>query len=535
MSKKENKVITTKEKELKNISKSGIENIENSTEDGKIVTARSLKGESKRKLYGNRVFDFEALKNFLFSMTLEKSGYVEYNKRDLSKQIRTPIRFGLLISFISLFLFGVWSIFAPLDSATIAEGHVILSDYRKQIFHLEGGIVEKILVKDGDYVEKGQKLIILNDARTKSDLEKVLWQLRYSIIIDERLLKSLKLISYYQKNYALNKEFYTDVNFDRKYIDTNDDKIVELINAQKYAFNSYKLFIDSSIKTYKSSINQKKAEIRSVQERIKTHRQNVLTLDKEYKKRKNLYDQKLETSERLSQVKLELQKSRGQVLEDEAKLAGQTHEVSGIISRMANFLDEQTVRLSEDYKRNHTELLTLQAYYIQAKDAHDRTIVSAPNSGIVNALSVHTVKSAIRHDKPLLEIIPQDDNLIIEASVSLNEIDSIILGNKVRVQLNAYKTRLVPRIEGKIIYISADKFDKETHGMMVPNTSRLASSGFYKVKIEITPEELAKINMDIKLYPGMPVTVFIVKGTRTFAQYLYSPIIDSFHKAFKEV
>ena len=85
-----------------------------------------------------------------------------------------------------------------------------------------------------------------------------------------------------------------------------------------------------------------------------------------------------------------------------------------------------------------------------------------------------------------------------------------------------------------ISYISADKFDKDSPGMMAPGQPKLAPVGFYKAKIEVTPEELAKVNTDINLYPGMPVTVFIVKGTRSFAEYLYSPIKDSFHKAFKE-
>ena len=148
---------------------------------------------------------------------------------------------------------------------------------------------------------------------------------------------------------------------------------------------------------------------------------------------------------------------------------------------------------------------------------------------------MHTIGSAIRqNDKPLLEIIPQDDNLVIEAFIPSNEIDSISVGGIARIQLNAYKARLVPRIEGNVIYISADKFDKDSPGMMAPGQPKLAPVGFYKAKIEVTPEELAKVNTDINLYPGMPVTVFIVKGTRSFAEYLYSPIKDSFHKAFKE-
>ena len=133
-----------------------------------------------------------------------------------------------------------------------------------------------------------------------------------------------------------------------------------------------------------------------------------------------------------------------------------------------------------------------------------------------------------------MEIIPQDDNLIIEAFIPSNEIESIHINSMVNIQLNAYKARLVPRIKGKVIYISADRFEKEIHGAVAPGQPRFAPAGFYKARIEVAPEELDRVNTEIKLYPGMPVTAFIVKGTRSLAGYLYSPIRDSFHKAFKE-
>ncbi len=474
-------------------------------------------------------------KDFLFGITLEKSNYVENNEKEISKQIKFPIKFGLIAVAITLGFFGVWSGFAPLDSASIAEGYVVLSDHRKQIFHESGGVIEKILIKDGDEVQKGQPLIIFNEARTKSDLERILWQLRYAIIVDERLSKSLKLISDYQINKDTKDFTNIQVNFDNKYLEKSDSKILELVNAQKNSFNSYKLFIENSIKTHDTQIKQTESEIKSVEERINAYKENVNTIEKEYSRKKNLHEKKLETSASLSQTKVELQRYKGQVLEDEAKISSLQHRISEVHSKQSNFLDEQNVRLSDEYRKNHTELLTLEAQYIQAKDAHERTTITAPNAGVITGLNVHTIGSAIRqNDKPLVEIIPQDDNQVIEAFIPSGEIDSITVGSIARIQLNAYKARLVPRIEGKVIYISADKFDKEMPGMVAPGVPKYTPAGYYKAKIEITPEELDKINMDVKLFPGMPVTVFIVKGSRSFAEYLYSPIKDSFHRAFKE-
>lgn len=523
---------------------------DSSAEEKKTVSVSEEFEENLVEKYKNyKILDFKAfqhflkeVKDFLFGITLEKSNYVEKNEKEISKQIKYPVKFGLLAVAVTFGFFGVWSGLAPLDSASIAEGHVILSDYRKQIYHLEGGIIDQILVKDGDIVTKGQTLLVLNEARTKSELEKVLWQLRYAVIVDERLRQSIKLVSYYQ-----NKEAYGDIKtgdddinslqikFNSKYLNTSDPKIIELIDAQKNAFNSFYLFIENSIKTNNIQIQQTKAQIESIEERIKSYNANFLTYEKEYERRKRLYAKQLDTLENISRTKIELQRYKGQVLEDKAKMLGEEHRISEIIATKANFLDKQNVQLADEYKKNHTELLTLEAQYLQAKDSHERTTITAPNPGVITGLNVHTIGSAIRqNEKPLLEIIPQDDNLVIEAFIPSNEIDSISVGGIARIQLNAYKARLVPRIEGKVIYISADKFDKDSPGMMAPGQPKLAPVGFYKAKIEVTPEELAKVNTDINLYPGMPVTVFIVKGTRSFAEYLYSPIKDSFHKAFKE-
>ncbi len=514
---------------------------DSSADEKKTVSVSDEFEENLVEKYKNyKILDIKAfqhflkeVKDFLFGITLEKSNYVEKNEKEISNQIKYPIKFGLIAVAIAFGFFGIWSGLAPLDSASIAEGHVILSDHRKQIFH-EGGIVDQILVKDGDEVTKGQKLIVLSKYKSKAELESILWQLRHTVVDEKRLSQNLQIISYYL-NGDQNEIKNMQVNFDNKYLDTKDKKVLKLIEAQKNSFESYKSFIENSIKTFTTQIDQENSDMNTVKERIDSYKENIITLEKEYRRRKKLHEKQLETSDRLSQVKLQLQDYRGRELEEQSRLTGTQHRIAGIEAKKAQFMEEQNVRLSDEYKKNHTELLKLESQYVSVKDSHERTTIVAPNSGIVTALSVHTIGSIIRqNDKPLLEIIPQDDNLVIEAFIPSNEIDSINIGSTARIQLNAYKARLVPRIEGNVIYISADKFDKESPGMMAPGQPKLAPVGYYKAKIEVTPEELAKVNTDINLYPGMPVTVFIVKGTRSFAEYLYSPIKDSFHKAFKE-
>ena len=122
-----------------------------------------------------------------------------------------------------------------------------------------------------------------------------------------------------------------------------------------------------------------------------------------------------------------------------------------------------------------------------------------------------------------MNIVPQNDELIIEAQVMPKDIESIRVGLRTKVQLSAYKSRLVPRVEGEVIYFSADRVNDERNGQP-----------YYVARVRIKPEALNKINYDVRLHPGMPADIFIVKGERTFLQYMVSPITDSLHRAFKE-
>ena len=421
-----------------------------------------FKENSNNKYKNYKILDLKVLKRFLseikiflFGATLKSSNYSESNAKEISKQIRLPIKFGFFILIITLVFFSGWSIFAPLDSASIAEGHIILSSYKKEILHEGGNIVDEILVQDGDQVKKDQPLIVLNKYKAKAQLDNDLWQLRYTILSDKRLSQCLKVIPFYQSANIVNIS-NVKVEFNNKYLDNSDKKVFKLIEAQKNSYESFKSYIANSIKSFVTQIDQIQSEIKSLNERIKFYKENIIILEKEFHRKKDLHAKKLETIEKLTFSKLDLQRYKGQVLEDEAKIILYKHKITEINAKKANFLDEQNIRLSEEYKKNHTELLRLEAIYISSKDNYKRTTIVAPNSGIISGLNIHTTGSILRHDnRAILEIIPQDDNLVIEAHIATHEIDSINLGNKAKIQLNAYKSRIVPRIEGKVFYAVA--------------------------------------------------------------------------------
>jgi len=483
-----------------------------------------------------KIFDINAIKifllntkSFLFGIRLQDTKYVEQNQKDIKKQIRKPIKFGLIALCVTIGFFGFWAGFAPLDSAINAQGYFRLSEHRKIITHHEGGIVEQIMVKDGDVIRKGQPLIILNNNKAKAEMNAYKWQLFDHYMVYERLKKKLELISNIRDTYSTKDLGLKLEKPKNDFLDYSEKKLVDLYTQQASLLDSYKTFLISNIDTLKSRVEQRKYEIESVKEKVSSNKQSVKLFSEDYQRLKELLKNSLCTKDKFLEIKLRLRHYEGEYKENLARLAQATHQLAEVELSINSFLDKENVESYEEFKENQKRLNQTKHHYLSALDTYERTIIRSPYDGEVADLKVTSIGQSLypgSGENKLLDIIPNNDSLVIEAEVMSKDIDSIEEGGVVKIQLGAYKSRIVPRIEGKVIYVSPDKFDKATIG------SPLFS--YYKVKIEVLQSELDRINYDIKLKTGMPVNVFIVKGTRTFAEYLYSPIIDSFHRAFIE-
>ena len=156
-------------------------------------------------------------------------------------------------------------------------------------------------------------------------------------------------------------------------------------------------------------------------------------------------------------------------------------------------------------------------------DVLARTVIRSPQAGKITGLKFHTRGGVINPGAPIMDVVPQDDQLIVEARVKVQDIDLVHKGLAAKVMLSAYKSRFVPRLAGKVIQVSADRFTDERSG-----------EAYYLARVSIDDGTLAKLSKHVELYPGMPAEVFITTGESTLLQYLASPIIDSFRRSFKE-
>ena len=310
---------------------------------------------------------------------------------------------GVKITLSFLFVILLWAFLAPINSSIIASGEIVLTSNKKIISHLEGGVIDKVKVQEGQFVREGEDLIILNTVQVQS-------------------------------------------------------KIVQISEGIKAA-DFQKIATEKRIK----SLEQ---ELRIVDELLKDGNTSLTR-------------------------KIDIEK--------------QLHEAHGKLGEiMANI-----VGLKNELEANQYVL--------------ERSVIKAPTSGNVMNLKYQTIGGTITPASEIMFIVPENDKLIAELKVKPQDIDLLREGMKAKIQLSAYKTRLMPKLNGVIINISADSFKNEMTGEI-----------YFKARVQIPETELKKLKEDVKLTPGMPINGFLITGSRTLFQYLMTPISESAYKAFRE-
>ena len=453
----------------------------------------------------------KALILFLTAKTPAESGVKPEHVKELNDAIKPAVKFGLGAVGFGFLFFVVWGGLAPLDQAAIAQGVVTVAGSNKTIQHKEGGIIASIDVKDGDHVKENQVLMVLNDTETKASMQIITSQLNFASAIQSRLRA--------QQSYA------DKIMWDDEGLDYSDPKITEIINTQERLFNATSNQIKAEQSVLDERILQLNEKIIGLNKQLSSTQSQIRTLSEDIKVQEELAKKGLALQPRVRDYMRSLDDQIGREGQYKAEIASSKEQIAEVNLKKVSLDQEFQSKIATEMKDNHSRLLELTEKYHAAKDALERTTVRAPMSGTVTDLQYHTIGGVIAPGHKIMDIVPFDAKLIIEARVQTQDIESIYPGLLTRIQLGAYKARLVPRIDGKVLYVSPDR--------LVDNTPQ-GQMGFYIVRIEIDQSSIDKLSTDIVLTPGMPASIFIVKGERTFLQYLISPIRDSFFKAFKE-
>ena len=420
-------------------------------------------------------------------------------------------RIGLIIV-ISIFGgLGAWSALAPLSSAALAPGVITVENYRKTVQHLEGGIVKSILVRDGENVVKDQPLIILENTQPRALLEVLRGQYIVSLAKEARLLAQQNGLE--EIRYPAELQEYE-----------NDKRTRDAMLMQSQTFLVRKQAYEGEINLYKGQIEQLRAKGVGLRAQKSSRDRVVSSLQSELQDFRDLLQKGYAEKQKVREFERNLAEREGEQGELMSNLAATELEISETKLKILQLQKEFQREVAKELSEVQSELFELRERLQSLQDTVQRTEIKAPEAGMVLGLQVHTLGAVIPPGGKILDIVPQNEELIVEAQVSPMDIDRVSVGQMAEIRFSAFKSRTVPKIEGKLIEVSADR--------LVDEKSENKNS-YYLARVEITPQGLEDVvKSDLKLLPGMPAEVLINTGERTLLEYLIDPFSNLVARSF---
>jgi len=435
-------------------------------------------------------------------------------------RLRGPLLAGSIVMLVFVGGFGIWACFAPLESAAMASGTVEVESARKTVqaytTNMEGGIIDQILVKDGDHVTEGQPLIALSDVKARDTFNAEQAQLTEGRARQARL--------------RAERDGLDAVTFppDLQARAASEPAVADLLASQQQLFDAHHSLIDSKVASLQHRIEQSKDDMKGYQAQDASTQTKLNLIHAEISDMQQLVDRGLERRSRLLQLQrdqAEIDGSRGQITAqiDRAQAAMAESEVNILSIRF-----DDANEIGQQLRDTESKVKDLEQQVRTDADVLARNIIRAPEEGTVTDLRVHTTGGVARSGDPLLDIVPGTDRLIVTARVRPEDMDLVRSGLPAMVRLLAYKQRRTPPIDGTVQYVSADRIVDER-----PQDGQPAGQAYFRVKVDLNQDTL-KGMPDVQLVPGMPAEVMIKTGQTTVALYTLSPILDSFNRAFRE-
>ena len=422
---------------------------------------------------------------------------------------RRVVLVGTIIVLIFFGFFGAWAVFAPLDSAAIASGTLAVENNRKVVQHLEGGIVKEILVRDGDAVKAGQPLIRLVGIQPRAQLQLIRGQ-RNALLARAARLRA-------------ERDGNAGLSFPEELTAQGDDpRVQESMLGQLNIFEARRDAIEGQRQILGQRVAQFREEIFGVQAQIRSADEQLVLIEDELTGLQTLFAKGLTPKSRLLALqrrKAEIQGERGQNL---SAIARAKQNITEAEIRIFELRTEQVSEVVSELREVETELLDLQERLGAAEDVQRRTDVISPADGVVVDMQITNVGAVIQPGERLLDVVPGNEKLVIDARVTPTDIDVVHPGLPAQVRLVAFNQRITPTVEGTVASVSADRLIDEATG-----------ESYFTARIEISNPDDPTLD-GLVLLPGMPAEVLIRTGERTLLQYLVSPVQQSFTRSLTE-
>lgn len=426
----------------------------------------------------------------------------------------TSIRSEAIATFVVLFaaLAGLlaWSATAPIASGAVAKGRVMPDSGRKTITHLEGGIVRRILVHDGDFVKSGQTLIMLD--KSQMQLTRSLFRDRWDQ--DRAFIARLEA----------ERDGRDEIAFPSDLVEraAAEPSVADLLTAQRHQFTVRRANEQGKADILRQKAEELRAHIGGVEAQNDSRSKQLELLQEELKDVSGLHAKGLIPKPRLLELQRSKEDIRSSIAAAESQIASDRISIGESEMQILSDRKEFDQEVGEQLRQVTADRQDAQDRMAAIDDQLRRLTVQSPIDGQVMGLTVHTVGGAISPKERLMYVAPGGDRLVIDAEIPPTEIEHMRAGLPAEVRLPALRQRTTPTLMGSVASVSTDVAEDADQ-----------RQDFYNARIEIPVAELDKLGGQ-KLVAGMPVEVLIKTGERTALNYLVAPIKDAIFRSFRQ-
>lgn len=432
---------------------------------------------------------------------------------EVKKAIRASLRNHILLglAFIVFLLGGivVWASTTEISGAVISNGSMVVDSSVKKVQHQMGGIVSELRVRDGDHVRSGQVLVRLDETVPRASLS----------IVNKHLYEL-----YAQKaRLEAERDGLDSVPFAPELADKADDGDVQrIVRGEGKLFAMRRAARDGQKAQLAERIEQLRKEISGYEAQHKGKKREIELIGKQLEGARKLWDKQLMPVTRYNELQREEARLNGELGVLVATIAQIKGKISETELQVIQIDRDLNTEIGKELREGDAKIGELIERRIAAEDQLKRIDIRAPQSGTVHQSNVHTVGGVISPGDTIMLIVPDEDSLKVDARVSPQDIDQLIIGQTVTLRFSGLDRPTTPEINGVLTRISPDTSADQKTGQ-----------AFFTVRVSLDPKEIARLG-SLKLVPGLPVEMFVKTGERNVFSYLLKPLSDQMARTFKE-
>jgi HlyD family secretion protein len=430
-------------------------------------------------------------------------------KINTNRSLRRLQLAGYTSVFVMVGVVGSWAALSQLNGAVIAPATIVAETYSKKIQHRDGGTVKAINVKDGDLVQAGEPLVVFDDTDAKSDLAII------TSLLDESLAKRSRLEA--QRERADAVTYPADLMQRAK-----EPALAEIISGQNKLFSARLQTINGKKNQLSQQVDQLQEQISGVESQIQSKDKQLKYIAAELTDLKALQQKGLVPVSRVSAMDRESARLNGERGELVAAKASTEARITEVKLQIMQVDEDDLAQTLTDLRDIDSRVSELKERQVAATSRLERTVVKAPITGRVYQMAIHTVGGVLGAGEAIMYLLPENDDLVLQAQVKPQDIDQVQAGQYAHVKFPAFNARLTPDIAAEVTQVSADTSRTDANSPPV-----------YVVRLTLSATEIAKLG-DNKLKPGMPAEAFIQTRALSPMWYLLKPLTDQINHAWRE-